>query len=217
MRVLELFSGTKSIGKVCDKLGWSSVSVDLLLEADHKCDIMDFDYKQYPKDYFDIVWGSPPCVNYSRLNDCNLGRMVRGEIYTKEIRDKEMNEADKLVSKTLEIFEYFDCEYWFMENPQTGKLKNREIMKDIPFYDVSYCMYSQWGYEKKTRIWTNKKDWDNKNCDKNCGNMKDGRHILSCDNGYDKRGNNMKKYNKGTSKLDRYRIPEDLIFSLFLE
>ena len=30
MNVLELFSGTKSIGKVCDQLGWNSVSVDML-------------------------------------------------------------------------------------------------------------------------------------------------------------------------------------------
>ena len=174
MRVLELFSGTKSIGKVCDQLCWSSVSVDMILPADHNCDIMNFDYKQYPKDYFDIVFGSPPCTAYSNLQSCWLGRKKKdGRIYTKEIMDADMNEADKLVSKTLEIFEYFDCEYWFLENPQTGKLKSRDIMKDIPFYDVSYCMYSDWGYEKRTRIWTNKKNWSNKICDKSgsCGNM----------------------------------------------
>jgi len=69
IKVLELFSGTKSVGKVCDQLGWKSVSVDLILPADHQIDIMDFDYKQYPKDYFDIVWASPPCTNYSKLQD----------------------------------------------------------------------------------------------------------------------------------------------------
>ena len=47
IKVLELFSGTKSVGKVCDQLGWESVSVDLIMDADHKCDIMDFNYKQY--------------------------------------------------------------------------------------------------------------------------------------------------------------------------
>ncbi len=49
MRVLELFSGTKSVGKCCDELGWESISVDLELPADHKVDIMDFNYKQNPK------------------------------------------------------------------------------------------------------------------------------------------------------------------------
>ena len=26
-------------------------------------------------------------------------------------------------------------------------------MKDIPFIDVDYCMFSDWGYQKPTRIW----------------------------------------------------------------
>jgi site-specific DNA-cytosine methylase len=219
INVLELFSGTKSVGKVCDSLGWNSVSVDLILPADHQVDIMNFDYKQYPKDYFDIVWASPPCTLYSKLQDSFIGRMRKGEIFTKEIQEKEMNEADKLVLKTLEIIEYFDCEYWFMENPQTGKLKNREVVKGLPFYDVDYCMYSDWGYKKRTRIWTNKKDWNNKLCDKNCGNMVGSLHKTNLGNADRfKRANikNVKKYS-GTSQQDRYRIPEDLIYSLFLD
>ena len=174
VKVLELFSGTRSVGKCCDQLGWESVSVDMILPADHKCDIMDFNYKQYDKNEFDIIWGSPPCTNYSALKKCWYGRKLKdGTIYSKEQNDIDQDEADKLVLKTLEIINYFDCEYWFMENPQTGNLKNREIMKDIPFYDVDYCMYSNWGYKKRTRIWTNKKDWQNKLCDGSgsCGNM----------------------------------------------
>ena len=254
MNVLELFSGTKSIGKVCDQLGWNSVSVDMIMEADHKCDIMEFDYKQYPKDYFGICWGSPPCTAYSNLQSCWLGRKkADGQIYTKEKMESDMIDADMIVKKTLEIIDYFECEYWFMENPATGRLKNREFMKDIPFYDVSYCMYSDWGYEKKTRIWTNKKDWSNQICDKSgaCGNMVESQHKQVLGNGYDKRkkhklnvandvhtiGEKKEKggkfhsksacggstkingnwVNKGTSQLDRYRIPEDLIFSLFLD
>ena len=36
LKILELFSGTRSIGKVCDQLGWDSVSVDMIMEAEHK-------------------------------------------------------------------------------------------------------------------------------------------------------------------------------------
>ena len=283
LKVLELFSGTKSIGKVCDKLGWESVSVDLILPADHQIDIMEFNYKQYDKDYFDIIWASPPCTEYSNLQSCWLGRKKKdGILYTKEIMEKNMNEADKLVLKTLEIIDYFNCHYWFIENPATGKLKNREIMKNIPFYDVSYCMYSDWGYEKKTRIWTNKKGWNNLICDKSgaCGNMINSQHNKVLGNGYEiidgkkvlcntkelrkkhklnvskevhtigekkhkarmgtsktiiddgklirvntaelrKKYKNYKNVNNTmnneTSQLDRYRIPEELILSLFLE
>lgn len=238
INVLELFSGTGSVGKVCKELEWNVVSVDMLLPADHQVDIMEFNYKQYDKNYFDIIWASPPCTNYSHLKKCWYGRKLKdGIIYTKEQNDKDQNEADKLVLKSLEIIEYFNCELWFLENPQTGNLKNRDIMKNIPYYDVDYCMYSDWGYKKRTRIWTNKKNWNNLLCDGSgsCGNMIINKHKLNssievhtigekmkhksvCDGGYDKRKKKVEgQINSGTTKLDRYRIPEDLIFSLFLE
>ena len=213
MRVLELFSGTGSIGKCCDKIGWESVSVDLIMEADHKCDIMDFDYKQYDKDYFDIIWASPPCTNYSKLQDGFLGRKRKGEIYTKEIQEKEMLSDDRFVKRTLEIIEYFNSHYWFIENPATSRMKDRPYMKDLPNYVVDYCMYSDWGYRKRTRIWTNKEGWNAKLCDKKCGNMVGNLHKNNLGN------TERKQKTKGISlsQADRYRIPEDLIFSLFLE
>ena len=222
IRCLELFSGTKSVGKVCDQLDWDTVSVDLIMEADHKCDIMDFNYQQYPKDHFDLIWASPPCTNYSALKKCWYGRKLKtGIVYTKEQNEKEQDEADLLVLKTLEIIKYFDCQYWFMENPKTGNLKNREIMKDIPFYDVDYCMYSDWGYKKRTRIWTNKEDWENKLCDNSgsCGNMlNEKQHLKAIGIGADANAKGQKSVaGGGTNRLERYRIPEDLIFSLFLE
>mgnify|MGYP003637250738 CR=1 FL=1 len=213
INVLELFSGTGSVGKVCDKLGWNSVSVDLIADADHKVDIMEFDYKQYPKDYFQVVWASPPCTNYSKLQDSWLGRMRKGEIYTREIQEKEMNQDDKLVLKALEIIDYFNPDLWFIENPSSSRMKDRSFMKDIPFYLVDYCMYSDWGYRKRTRIWTNKKEFFPKLCDKNCGNMIGNLHKTNLGN------TERREKTKGsaTSQNDRYRIPPDLIFSLFLE
>ncbi len=211
MNVLELFSGTGSVGKVCSELGWNAISVDLELPATHECDIMDFDYKQYPNDYFSIVWASPPCVNYTPLKDCNLGRMVKGEIYTREIIEENMNKDDKLVLRALEIIDYFKPHYWFIENPALSRMKDRPFMKDLPNYVVDYCMYSDWGYRKRTRIWTNREDFKPKLCDGKgtCGNMIGRKHRLSSDNGT--------KKHKGTTQKDRYRIPEDLIYSLFLD
>ena len=60
MKILELFSGTGSVGKVCKSLGIEVVSLDRDLPTDIKSDIMDWDYKTYkPKD-FDLIWVSPP-------------------------------------------------------------------------------------------------------------------------------------------------------------
>jgi len=238
LNVLELFSGTHSVGKCCESLGWNVVSLDLELPADHQIDIMNFDYKQYPQDTFDIIWASPPCTYYSNLQNCWLGRKKKdGIILTKELLEEYRKESDNLIRKTLEIINYFNPELWFMENPQRGQLKDREVIKGLNYYDVSYCMYSDWGYEKRTRIWTNKKNWNNLICDKSgsCGNMIDTSHKKVCDGGYDKRkkhklkvsdvhSENTKKHSTcvqnasgGTDRLDRYRIPPDLIYSLFLE
>jgi len=194
VKVLELFSGTGSVGKCCKELGWEVVSVDMILPADHECDIMDFDYKQYDKDNFDIVWGSPPCTEYSAMNYCRPEKIPN------------IQQSNKIVLKTIEIINYFDCEYWFIENPQTGTLKNQPFMKPLNYYDVDYCMYDH-PIRKRTRIWTNKKDWIGKLCNKKCGKMINNKHLPFSELNI-----------KGIKRQHlRYRVPADLIYSLFLD
>lgn len=210
IKVLELFSGTGSVGKVCEQIGWEVLSVDIDGRADITCDILEWDYKQYDKNDFDVIWASPPCATFSAMQYSNLGRVRNGGIFTKEMMESDMTtKGDPLVLKTLEIIEYFNPHYWFMENPDTGRLKDRPYMKDIPYYVVDYCMYSNWGYRKRTRIWTNKKNWIAKMCDGKgtCGNMTGRRHNDDISGMRTKR----------TSLDERYRIPPDLIFSLFLD
>ncbi len=133
MNVLELFSGTGSVGKCCKELGFDCVSVDMekKFNPTHLCNIMDFDYKQYPKNNFDIIWGSPPCTDYSKLKKVWYGRKLKkyDEIYTPELHEKEQDEADKLIIKTLEIIDYFNPHFWFIENP-LSPLKDRNVLKD---------------------------------------------------------------------------------------
>jgi len=211
MKVLELFSGSGSVGKVCKLLGYECVSVDIEFDATHKVDILEFDYKQYKCNEFDIIWSSPICTYYSGLQKSWIGKQKKDGIYTIEKHNKDLEYSDSLVRKTLEIIDYFKPKLWFMENPQTGTLKTREVVKDLPFYDVDYCMYSDWGYKKRTRIWTNKQKFNPLLCDGSgaCGNMIDNKqHKVSSDGG--------SKNKKGTTQQERYRIPEELIYSLFL-
>ena len=60
--MLELFSGTGSVGKVAEQMGMTVISLDRDMEADLQCDIMDWDYRELPRHMFDIVWANPPYV-----------------------------------------------------------------------------------------------------------------------------------------------------------
>ena len=199
MNVLELFSGTKSVGKICDELGWESISVDMILPATHQCDIMDFDYKQYPKDTFDIIWASPPCTEYSAMNYCRPEKIP------------DIQGANKIVLKTLEIINYFNPKYYLIENPQTGTLKNQDFMKEINYYDVDYCKYNH-PIRKRTRIWTNLIGFKPQICKKDCDSL-----LLTPHGG--KKHLSFSRLNiKGVNRLHlRYQIPPELIRSLFTE
>jgi len=228
IKVLELFSGTGSVGKVCNLLGWETLSVDIDGRADITSDILTWDYTKYSKDEFDVIWASPPCASFSALQRSWVGRKRDGKIFTEEDIQKNMTEkGDPLVQRTLEIIEYFNPHYWFMENPYTGNLKNRPYMKGKPFYVVDYCMYSDWGYRKRTCVWTNKEGWKPLLCDGKgtCGNMIEGLHKTNLGNterlqkaeAIMKHRDAVSGIKQRTSLDDRYRIPEKLILSLFTE
>lgn len=223
MKVLELFSGTGSVGKCCKELGYETLSVDIDGRADITMSILEWDYKKYPKDEFDILWASPPCATFSILQNSNVGKMRKGEIFTKERLVSDMETiGDPLVKKALEIIEYFNPELWFLENPNTGRLKDREYMKHLPYYVIDYCMYCNWGYRKRTRIWTNKEGWIPKVCDNSgsCGNMIGSLHITNLGGDTPQRlkhKGDVSGRRVRTTLDDRYRIPPELVYSLLLE
>ena len=47
MRLLELFSGTGSVGNVAKAIGYEVMSVDRDMKATHQCDIMNWHCQQY--------------------------------------------------------------------------------------------------------------------------------------------------------------------------
>jgi hypothetical protein len=194
MRCLELFSGTCSFSKCCEKLGFETLSLDKYDDrADIVEDILDWDYKKYPSGYFNLIWSSPPCEKYSNLQHIHSN---------KEEIEKGMIEADKLVAKTLEIIYYFKPDFWFLENPYKGQLKKRDVIKKHKYYIVDYCKYADWGYRKRTCIWTNKRKFKPRRCYKDCNSMDDDGVGHRTDVSY-------------LSNIDdRHRIPPELIYCL---
>lgn len=194
MRVLELFSGTGSVSKVCKKLGYEVVSVDIsnqFMNPTHLVDILKFNYKQYKSGYFDIIWASPPCRTFSSMKFLTATM----EEILKEI---ELEGLPPL-KKTLEIIKYFKPKYYFIENPANSKMKN---YLDLPNKVVSYCQYG-YDYQKNTRIWTNKNIIAKKCSKKTCKHY--GNHP-------NKIGTTRKNQSKKINKLyKKYSVPQDLI------
>ena len=102
MKLLELFSGTGSVGTAAKDMGWDVVSLDLK-GADINCDILQWKYKKYPVKYYDMIWASPPCIEYS---------------IAKTVGTRKIDEANAIVLKAFEIIKYFNPRIWFIENPQ---------------------------------------------------------------------------------------------------
>jgi len=234
MKVLEVFSGTHSVGKVARAKGWEVLSLDIDGDADINIDILKWDYKKdYKEGDFDIIWASPPCHTFSNCRRSWIGRKIKAfgdEIVTAELLDADMiKNGLPLLRKAQEIIDYFKPKFWFIENPQTSKMKN--FLSDLPFYDVDYCKYSDWGYRKRTRIWSNVENFDPKLCNKDCENMFDPtKHKKDVDSSYKNKNGNIKKRHKNSigntlgnkitkgstgNLTDRYRIPPNLINELF--
>ena len=200
--LLDLFCGTGSVSKVALALGFDVVSLDLL-NADINTDVMDWDYTIFPPKHFDVIWSSPPCQYFSAARRSNIGRFG----ITKESMETDILEKGvPVLRKTEQIIEYLQPALYFIENPQTGRMKD---FVDRPYYDVDYCMYG-FSCRKRTRVWTNLIGFDAKLCNKQCGSFVGGCHTTTATGGSRKQ----KGQGSGTSKDSRYRIPADLIREL---
>ncbi len=142
-RVLELFSGTGSVGEAFRALGHEVVSLDITdaggFTPTHKVDVLRWNYTMYPARFFHVVWASPPCEHYSRAR-------------TTATLPRDLQYYDALVARTREIVEWSSPTFFFIENPATGLLKTRGVVAGLDFKDVDYCKYGA-PYQKRTRIW----------------------------------------------------------------
>ena len=165
--VLNLCSGTGSVSKPFVKGGWevTEVDIDPRYEPTHVVDLNDWECP-YGVGFFDVIWASPDCTQYSRAR-------------TTAKTPRDLEKADRLVKRCLELIFQLQPRVWFLENPDSGMLKTRDFMQNIPFVRVDYCMYGA-PYRKRTRIWTNA-DWKPKLCDRS--HLVDNCHLKTAQRG----------------------------------
>ncbi len=143
--LLELFSGTGSVGRAFSERGWQVISVDIDPKFDPVIqeDIATFSPRDHNIEHVDCIWASPPCTMYSTARTCagpNRGQM--------------MEHSDALVQKTLEIAAELGNPALFIENPWSGHLKRRGLLDHLSMRVLDYCKYGM-PYRKRTAVWTN--------------------------------------------------------------
>jgi hypothetical protein len=93
------------------------------------------------------------------------GSVAKGEERDALLKEKQEREGLPPLQAALEILDYLQPTFFFIENPQTSRMKNylgqakhnsspRIVgsLRDLPNFVVHYCRYG-FTYQKATRIW----------------------------------------------------------------
>lgn len=163
MKVLELFAGSRSIGKAAEQLNMEVFSTDIksFEMINLKKDILDLEPSDIPC-IPDVIWASPPCTGFS-VASC--WKHWRGKGRDSIPITETAILGIRLVKKTLKLIKHYQKLnpnlIWYIENPR-GKLRHQSFMERLPIrHTVTYCQYGDFRM-KPTDIWTNNMNWEPK-------------------------------------------------------
>ena len=166
MKVLELFAGTRSIGKAFEKHGHEVYSIEWNKDFDNidwyedigKITAQDIiDRFGHP----DVIWASPDCTSYS-LAAISHHRVKNKETGNLDPITDYAKFCDDVNAHVVDLIHELNPKYFFIENPRGG-LCNMIFMQGIPKYLVTYCQYGDTRM-KPTHIFTNYPDPQFKHC-----------------------------------------------------
>lgn len=156
MELLELFAGSRSIGKAAESLGGKVYSIDY--KPFDQIDLVQ-DIEFLTPEMIPIkptaIWASIPCTSYS------IAAISHHRNKDGSPKSEFAKKSDALALNTLKLIEYYNVPF-FIENPR-GFLRKMWFMKNIPRATVWYCKYNDIR-AKPTDIFTNQlKDLFNPN------------------------------------------------------
>ena len=156
LRVLELFAGTRSIGKAFEAAGHEVFSV----EWDRKhsdinwyADIGEITAADILERFGqpDVIWASPDCTSYSiAAISHHRTREENGNLAPKSDYAKFCDKVNRNVTKLIADLQ---PTYYFIENPRGG-MRKMDFMANLPRYTVTYCQYGD-NRMKPTDLFTN--------------------------------------------------------------
>jgi len=146
MKVLELFAGSRSIGKIAEERGHKVFSVDIkdFEGIDLVIDIEDLEINDLPW-IPDMIWDGRPCTTYSvaAIQHHRNNQIPKTDFAIK---------CDRMNIKLNKMYKELGC-IFYIENPR-GMLRKMDFMQEIERTSVTYCSYGDTRM-KPTDIWSN--------------------------------------------------------------
>ena len=163
MKVLELFAGTRSIGKAFEAHGHEVFSVEWDKSFDHidlYADIGKLTAQEVLTKFGrpDVIWASPDCTTFS-VAAISRHRRKNPTTGSLDPISEYAEFCDAVDQHVLELILALRPEFWFIENPRGG-MRKMAWMQGLPRYTVTYCKYEtdrplEQRRMKPTDIWTN--------------------------------------------------------------
>lgn len=156
MKVLELFSGTRSVSRAFEKRGHKTFAIDYDRQflANAHCDVETLTAEQVIEWFGrpDVIWASPDCTTYSVAA---LGKHRRKNKETGELEPQTpyAQKCDRVNRHVIALIRELNPKLFFIENPRGG-MRTMDFVAGIPRYTVTYCQYGE-RFMKPTDIWTN--------------------------------------------------------------
>lgn len=146
--ILSLYDYSGNWARPYNENGYNTIQIDIKLGMD----IMQWDYKQYPDDYFYGILIAFPCTDYA----------LSGARWFKE---KDLGgrteKSQKLLARTKRIIDYFNTKFWVLENPMT-RIHKLNPWLEQPNLKFNPCDYAEYDpipensrYNKQTWLFGN--------------------------------------------------------------
>lgn len=156
IKILELFAGTRSIGKAFESKGHEVYSVEW--DKNHEninwyVDIGSITAQDIIDRFGvpDVIWASPDCTSYSiAAISHHRTKEEDGNLAAKSDYAKF---CDTVNQHVINLIKELNPKFYFIENPRGG-MRKMNFMKGLPRYTVTYCQYGDTRM-KPTDIWSN--------------------------------------------------------------